>query len=77
MLAILKFRIVADAAGADAFSRSLMIFFGVVSIAIAAFIIIVQKNYKRLFAYSSIEHMGIMALGFGFGGLGTSPRCCT
>ncbi|MHB9052378.1 MAG: proton-conducting transporter transmembrane domain-containing protein [Thermoleophilia bacterium] len=71
MLAILKFRIVADAAGAATFSSSLMIYFGVLSIGISAFIIIVQKNYKRLFAYSSIEHMGIAALGFGFGGLGT------
>ncbi|MCL4473218.1 MAG: hydrogenase 4 subunit F [Actinobacteria bacterium] len=71
MLAILKFRIVADAAGAASFSRDLMVYFGVLSIGISAFIIIVQKNYKRLFAYSSIEHMGIAALGFGFGGLGT------
>jgi len=71
MLAILKFKIVSDAAGAADFSRNLLIYFGVISIAIAAFIIILQKNYKRLFAYSSIEHMGIAALGFGFGGLGT------
>lgn len=71
MLAILKFRIVARAAGADGFSGDLMIYFGGLSVGIAAFIIIVQKNYKRLFAYSSIEHMGIAALGFGFGGIGT------
>lgn len=43
--------------------------FGVISIAIPAFIIVVQNNYKRLFAYSSIEHMGIITLGLGFGGL--------
>jgi len=46
-------------------------FFGIISVAIPAFIIIVQKNYKRLFAYSSIEHMGIITLGFGFGGAGS------
>lgn len=71
MLAILKFKIVADIAISASFSRSLMIYFGVVTITIPAFIIITQKNYKRLFAYSSIEHMGIITLGFGFGGLGT------
>lgn len=70
MLAILKFRIVADAALPTSFTRDMMIYFGVISIAIPAFIIITQNNYKRLFAYSSIEHMGIASLGFGFGGLG-------
>ena len=70
IMAILKFRIVADSALSQSFTRNLMILFGVISIAIPAFIIIVQKNYKRLFAYSSIEHMGIISLGFGFGGLG-------
>ncbi|MHB8793217.1 MAG: proton-conducting transporter transmembrane domain-containing protein [Thermoleophilia bacterium] len=70
MMAILKFRIVADSALSPSFTRNLMIYFGVASIAIPAFIIVVQKNYKRLFAYSSIEHMGIISLGLGFGGIG-------
>ncbi len=70
MMAVLKFRIVADSAVSPSFTRNLMIYFGIVSIAIPAFIIITQKNYKRLFAYSSIEHMGIISLGFGFGGIG-------
>ena len=43
--------------------------FGTLSIAFAALIIFIQKNYKRLLAYSSIEHAGLMALGFGFGGV--------
>ena len=71
LLAILRFKLIADAALGPAFSQNLLIFFGIISISIPAFIIIVQKNYKRLFAYSSIEHMGIVALGFGFGGLGS------
>ncbi len=71
LLAILKFKLITDAALGAAFSQRLLIFFGIVSIAIPAFIIIVQKNYKRLFAYSSIEHMGIITLGFGFGGVGS------
>ena len=71
LLAILKFKSIADIVLGTAFSQNLLIFFGILSIAIPAFIIIVQKNYKRLFAYSSVEHMGIITLGFGFGGLGS------
>ena len=71
LLAILKFKLITDVALGTSFSENLLIFFGIVSIAIPAFIIIVQKNYKRLFAYSSVEHMGIIALGFGFGGVGS------
>jgi hydrogenase-4 component F len=71
MLAILRFKAVTDAAVSPWFSQDLMIFFGTISIVVAAFIMFPQKNFKRLFAYSSIEHMGIMSLGFGFGGIGT------
>jgi hydrogenase-4 component F len=71
LLAILKFKLIADVALGTAFSQNLLIFFGIISIAIPAFIITVQKNYKRLFAYSSVEHMGIITLGFGFGGVGS------
>jgi hydrogenase-4 component F len=49
----------------------LLVFFGTASIVVAAFIIFIQKNYKRLLAYHSIEHMGIITLGFGFGGIGS------
>lgn len=68
--AILRFKSIADIAIGQYFSRDLFIIFGIMSIAVAAFIIFGQKNYKRLLAYSSIEHMGILALGFGFGGIG-------
>ncbi|HEY3296115.1 MAG TPA: proton-conducting transporter membrane subunit [bacterium] len=70
VLAILRFKMVTDKAIDPHFSQNLMIFFGVVSVVVAAFIMFPQRNYKRLFAYSSIEHVGILALGFGFGGLG-------
>jgi len=69
-LAILRFKVVTDLAVGPAFSGKLLIFFGLVSIVVPAFIMFTQKNYKRLLAYSSIEHAGIMALGFGFGGIG-------
>jgi hydrogenase-4 component F len=69
-LAILRFKLIIDTSIGAQFSQNLLIFFGTVSILVAAFIILAQKNYKRMLAYSSIEHMGIMALGFGFGGIG-------
>lgn len=69
-LAIVRFKSVADAVLGSGFSQELLIFFGVSSIVVASFIIFAQKSYKRLLAYSSIEHMGIIALGFGFGGIG-------
>ncbi|HQQ25451.1 MAG TPA: proton-conducting transporter membrane subunit, partial [Methanomassiliicoccales archaeon] len=50
------------------FSSDLLLLFGLISLVIAAAFIIVQKDYKRLLAYSSIEHMGIISIGFGFGG---------
>ncbi|MCX6712920.1 MAG: proton-conducting transporter membrane subunit, partial [Candidatus Vogelbacteria bacterium] len=69
-LAILRFKVLTDISAGLDFSREIMMFFGIVSLLVAGFIILVQKNYKRLMAYSSIEHMGIAALGIGFGGIG-------
>ena len=69
-LALLRFKSVTDLAVGQDFSKELLIFFGLFSIMIAALIIFIQKSYKRLLAYSSIEHAGIIALGFGFGGIG-------
>jgi hydrogenase-4 component F len=59
---------VADAGlGAD-FASTILITLGLLSMVIAVLIILVQKNYKRLIAYSSVEHMGLIALGIGLGG---------
>lgn len=68
-LAILRFKGVIDIAIGRNFSSMLLVFFGMISVLLAAFMIYGQKNYKRLLAYSSIEHMGIISLGFGFGGI--------
>jgi hydrogenase-4 component F len=67
---ILRFKFVVDLSAGPDFSQSLFIAFGLLSIVVSALIILSQKNYKRLLAYSSIEHMGLVILGFGFGGLG-------
>lgn len=68
--AILRFKMITDSAAGARFSQDLLVLFGLISVILPAFIILIQKNYKRLLAYSSIEHMGIVALGFGFGGIG-------
>ena len=69
-MVIIKYKAITDLAIGQSFSQNIFIYFGIFSIAVAALIILVSKNYKRLLAYSSIEHAGIMALGFGLGGLG-------
>ncbi len=59
------------APGAEGWGRGLMEFFGIASILVAAGFIFLQNDGKRLLAYSSIEHIGIISLGLGIGGLGT------
>ena len=57
-------------AGADAeFAREMMVFMGLLSMAVAAVFMVRQRDFKRMLAYSSVEHMGILVLGIGIGGL--------
>lgn len=65
--AILRFFQVTVASGQQSFAEHVLIVFGAISLAAAALFVVRQRNYKRLLAYSSIEHMGIIALGIGFG----------
>jgi hydrogenase-4 component F len=58
------------AAGAADFIRPPLIVFGLLSLAISAAFIIGQGDIKRLLAYSSVEHMGLLVLGLGLGGVG-------
>ena len=53
------------------FADGLLVFFGVLSILVAAGFIVFQRDAKRFLAYSSVEHLGIIALGYGLGPLGT------
>ena len=69
-LGILRSFQVVSAAGQEAFARPLLIGFGVASMAVAAVFILGQSDFKRMLAYSSVEHMGILALGVGVGGAG-------
>jgi hydrogenase-4 component F len=65
--AVLRFLQVAVTAGQRSFAEHVLIVFGVISLALAALFVLRQRNFKRLLAYSSIEHMGVIALGIGFG----------
>lgn len=67
---ILRYKAITDIVVGPLFSQRLLVTFGLLSIAIAALIMFNAKNYKRLLAYSSIENAGVIALGFGFGGVG-------
>ena len=69
-LAILRFFRVSSAAGDAAFAESLMLVAGLFSMAVAAAFMARQKDFKRMLAYSSVEHMGILVVGLGIGGAG-------
>jgi len=66
-LAILRSYQICLAAGAGLFARKILILFGIISMVLAAAFILYQTDYKRMLAYSSVEHMGILALGTGLG----------
>ena len=53
-------------------SKGILVVFGLISIFVAGAFIIFQRDAKRMLAYSSVEHIGIIALGLGVGGLGAS-----
>lgn len=69
-LGILRLHQLCVAAGQGEFSRPLLILFGLASVLVAAVFLLRQADFKRILAYSSVEHMGILALGVGLGGAG-------
>jgi hydrogenase-4 component F len=68
-LAILRFFKVLCAAGDATFARGIMITVGLFSMIVAAVFMARQRDFKRMLAYSSVEHMGILVLGIGVGGM--------
>jgi hydrogenase-4 component F len=70
-LGILRSLQICAAAGEGRFGQELLIGFGLLSMTVATVFLIGQLDYKRMLAYSSVEHMGILALGVGLGGAGT------
>jgi len=66
--ALMRYDAIITHAIAATFSHRLFIFFGAASVLVAGLLMIVQQDLKRLLAYSSVEHMGIIATGLGLGG---------
>jgi len=64
--AILRYFQVAERTLGTAFCRDVLLGFGIASLVLAAFSLLAQRDMKRLFAYSSIEHMGVLAVGASF-----------
>ena len=64
-LGILRFVQVVNAAGEGAFASFWLIIFGLLSIAVAGVFIIGNNDYRRILAYTSVEHMGVLVLGAG------------
>jgi hydrogenase-4 component F len=65
--AVLRFYQVAAATLGSGFPRAALLAFGVASLLLAALCVFGQRDVKRLLAYSSVEHMGILAVGVSFG----------
>lgn len=68
LYAVLRCKVLADGALQNGLPGKMMIAFGLLSVLAAAFFLSRQKDVKRMFAYSSIEHMGLMTFAFGLGG---------
>lgn len=68
LFGIIRFHTIARDACGPEFSHGLLLLFGLISITLATPFIIVQHDLKRLLGYHSVEHVGIIALGLGFGG---------
>ncbi|HEU4391174.1 MAG TPA: hydrogenase 4 subunit F, partial [Blastocatellia bacterium] len=68
LYALMRFKSIADISLGPRHSSRLLMGVGLLSIAVAAAFLLAQRNYKRMLAYSSVEHMGIICLGLGFGG---------
>lgn len=69
--ALLRVRAVVDAAGEGAAAGRTLIAIGLFSILIAALLLLATRDFKRMLAYSSVEHMGILVIGAGLGAAGT------
>ncbi len=67
-LAVLRIYQVCQAAGEGARIAPLLLVMGLLSMAVAAVFMVGQRDFKRMLAYSSVEHMGILLLGIGIGG---------
>ena len=68
LYAVVRCKVLVEGSLHTAIAKELMMGFGLLSVVVAAFMLSRQRDVKRLFAYSSIEHMGIITFAFGMGG---------
>ncbi len=68
LCAVVRSKVLVDGSLGNHFAGNLMIGFGLLSVVVAALFLSRQKDIKRMFAYSSIEHMGLITFAFGMGG---------
>jgi hydrogenase-4 component F len=68
LYAVVRSKVLVDGSLASNFSGGLMMGFGLLSVVVAALFLSRQRDIKRMFAYSSVEHMGIITFAFGMGG---------
>lgn len=68
LLIIIRYHIIISHATGAYFTHTLLLVFGMLSVMVAAFFILVQSDIKRLLAYSSVENMGLIAVALGIGG---------
>ena len=68
LYALMRFKAVVDITAGPAFASAWLMRFGLLSLVLSAAFLVSQRDYKRMLAYSSVEHTGIVALGLGFGG---------
>jgi hydrogenase-4 component F len=68
--AVLRVRAVVDAAGAGVVADRTLLVIGLFSTLVAALFLLSARDFKRMLAYSSVEHMGILSFGAALGGVG-------
>jgi hydrogenase-4 component F len=68
LYAVVRCKVLVEGSVRSALPGHMLMAFGLSSVVVAAFLLWRQKDVKRLFAYSSIEHMGIITFAFGMGG---------
>ncbi|HCI51746.1 MAG TPA: hydrogenase 4 subunit F [Gallionella sp.] len=68
LCAVMRSKVLVDGSLGNHFAGNLMMGFGLLSVVVAALFLSRQKDIKRMFAYSSIEHMGLITFAFGMGG---------
>jgi len=68
MYAIMRFQAIARHALGNTYPSTVLLFFGFLTVFTGVMFLVRGGNYKRLFAYSSVEHMGVISVALGFGG---------